>query len=187
MNALKIVDVSKHNKVTDWAVVKAAGIDGVIIRAGYGRYISQKDKAFEQFYSGASEAGLHIGAYWYSYADNATEAAAEASVFMQAVKDKKFDLPLYYDIEEQKHVALGRNICTSMATAFCKTLENAGYYAGVYSFDSFFSSSLDADIQNRFATWTARVENIAPKCCLKWGMHQYSWQATDKRLHINYM
>ena len=54
--AVKIIDVSKHNVINDWKKVKASGVDGVIIRAGYGRHISQKDPTFEKYYYGAKAA-----------------------------------------------------------------------------------------------------------------------------------
>lgn len=64
----KGIDVSTWQGNIDFSKVKAAGIDFVIIRAGYGREISQKDKYFEQNYKNAKAAGLNVGAYWYSYA-----------------------------------------------------------------------------------------------------------------------
>lgn len=172
----KIIDISKWNVVTDWAAVKASGIDGVIIRAGYGRLISQKDITFDNFYNGAKAAGLNVGAYWYSYATTATEAATEAAVFMQAIKGKTFELPVYMDIEEEKHVALGKKICTQMVEAFLSTLENAGYYAGVYSFDGFFATNLPSDVGIRYSCWVARVENVKPSYCAHYDMWQYSWK-----------
>ena len=172
----KVIDVSKHNVVTDWSKVKASGVTGVIIRAGYGRLISQKDKTFEDYYAGAVKAGLHVGAYWYSYAKSAAEAKTEAAVFLEAIKGKTFDLPVYFDIEEESHVALGKTVCTAMVEAFCGAMEAAGYFAGVYSFDSFFASNLTEDVQKKYSCWVARVEKITPTYCKNYGMHQYTWK-----------
>lgn len=175
---MKIIDISKHNwnAPIDFKKVRADGISGVIIRAGYGRLISQKDKPFETAYAGAKAAGLNVGAYWYSYADTAADAVTEAKVFLEAIKGKTFDLPVYYDIEEPKHSKMSKAVCTSMVDKFCKTLEGAGYFAGVYSFDSFFYSNLDAVIQGLYTAWVARVENVRPTYCKKYDMHQYSWK-----------
>ncbi|MGN0608259.1 MAG: glycoside hydrolase family 25 protein [Oscillospiraceae bacterium] len=176
----KIIDISKHNGAIDFAKVKADGISGVIIRAGYGRHISQKDPTFETYYSGAKAAGLNVGAYWYSYADNPSDAKVEAAVFLEAIKGKRFELPLYLDIEEEKHVALGRTMCTAMVEAFCSTVEAAGYFAGVYSFDSFFGSNLNAEVQKKYSCWVARVENVKPTYCKSYAMHQYTWKGAVK-------
>lgn len=174
----RIIDISKHNGSIDFAKVKADGISGVIIRAGYGRLAVQKDPMFESYYSGAKAAGLYVGAYWYSYAMSAEEAKTEAAVFAEAIKGKQFELPLYFDIEEKKQVALGRDVCTAMAAAFCKAVEAAGYFAGIYSFDSFFGSNLTSDIQTRYSCWAARVENVKPVYCKKYDMHQYTWKGS---------
>lgn len=176
--ATKIIDVSKHNGVIDWTKVKSSGVSGVIIRAGYGRFISQKDKTFEDYYAGAVKAGLHVGAYWYSYAKSAAEAKTEAAVFWEAIRGKRFDLPVYFDIEEQTHVALGKTVCTAMVEAFCGAMEAAGYFAGIYSFDSFFATNLSENVQKKYTCWVARVENVPPKCCKSYGMHQYTWQGS---------
>ncbi|MDE6131746.1 MAG: glycoside hydrolase family 25 protein [Oscillospiraceae bacterium] len=173
---MKVIDVSKHNGTINWSDVKKDGIEGVIIRAGHGKLASQKDPMFETNYKGALTAGLHIGAYWYSYAVTAAEAKNEAEVFLEAIKGKKFDLPVYLDIEDKTQVPLGKKVCTDIVNTFMGVLEAAGYFAGVYSFDSFFGSNLEAAVRSRYALWVARVENVAPAYAPEWGMHQYSWK-----------
>lgn len=170
---MKVIDVSKHNgEKIDWKKVRAAGVEGVIIRAGYGRHISQKDKFFEQNYAGAVAAGLHIGSYWYSYADSPPDAKLEASVFCEAIKGKKFDLPVYFDIEEPKHAKMSKTICTAMTDVFCSEMEKAGYFCGVYSYDSFFTTNLYLTITQKYSQWVAR---IGSKPTNKHDMWQYSW------------
>ena len=66
MAEFQLIDLSHHNSVADFLAVKNAGIYGVILRAGYGREASQKDRKFDEFYAAAKAAGLYIGAYWYS-------------------------------------------------------------------------------------------------------------------------
>lgn len=173
---VKVIDVSKHNGAIDFNKVKAYGISGVIIRAGYGKVISQKDPMFETYYADAKKAGLNVGAYWYSYAKSALEAKAEAIAFLEVIKGKSFELPLYYDIEEAPQVALGKTICSSMIDTFCSEIENAGCFAGLYSFDSFFSSNVSPYVQSKYSCWVARVENVKPTYCKTYVMHQYTWK-----------
>lgn len=173
---MKVIDVSKHNGTINWTEVKNDGIEGVIIRAGYGKSASQKDPTFETNYKGASAAGLHIGAYWYSYALNVTDAELEAKAFLECIKGKQFDLPVFFDIEDKTQVHLGKKVCTDIVNAFMDVVEAAGYFAGVYSFDSFFGSNLEESVRKRYAVWVARVENVPPKCAPEWGIHQYSWK-----------
>ena len=51
--ALKGIDVSEHQGVIDWTKVAKDGVQFAVIRAGYGRELSQKDKQFERNYAGA--------------------------------------------------------------------------------------------------------------------------------------
>lgn len=62
----KLIDVSHHNGDVDFAKVKAEGIQGVIIRAGYG--VSTVDSCFHASIKNALKNGLHIGIYWFGYA-----------------------------------------------------------------------------------------------------------------------
>lgn len=105
----KGIDVSVWQGDIDFAKVKANGIDFVIIRAGYGKLTSQKDKYFEQNYSRAKAAGLHVGAYWYSYAQSADDAKKEAQTCISVLKGKQFDYPVYFDIEEKSQLNKGKD------------------------------------------------------------------------------
>ena len=49
------IDVSVHNGSIDWNRVKNDGISFAILRAGYGKLVSQKDKKFEDNYNGTRQ------------------------------------------------------------------------------------------------------------------------------------
>ena len=68
MEKAKGIDVSHWQGRIDFDKVKSQGYSFVMINAGYGKYISQKDENFEKNYAAARKAGLNIGTYWYSYA-----------------------------------------------------------------------------------------------------------------------
>lgn len=90
---MKGIDVSKHNGNIDWNAVKQSGkVDFAILRAGYGKSISQKDAQFEANYRDAKAQGIPVGAYWYSYAITPSEAEAEARTFLQAIAGKQYVL-----------------------------------------------------------------------------------------------
>jgi GH25 family lysozyme M1 (1,4-beta-N-acetylmuramidase) len=174
---IKLIDVSAHNGVIDWAKVKNYGVQGAIIRTGFGEeHPSQIDTRFIANYKGCKAVGLPVGAYHYSYATTATDAAKEADFVLKLLKDKQFEYPIYFDIEDKVHTKLDKATCDSIVTAFCSRLEKAGYWAGVYSFDSFFATHLSTAIVQRFTAWVARVEDIKPTYCKQYGMHQYSWR-----------
>ena len=170
----KLIDVSCWNSGIDYDAVKASGIDSVIIRAGYGREAYQKDSQFENHYAGAKAAGMNIGVYWYSYADSVQDAITEAEACLECIKGKSFNLPIYFDMEENWQTALGRAKLTTMATAFCQTIEEAGYRAGVYSNVNWFTNFLDYNrLAEEYSIWLAQ-----------WGTSSYSyacdiWQYTE--------
>ena len=70
------VDISTWNSGVNYNAVKADGIVAAILRAGYGREVSQKDSQFETHYRGCRNAGIKVGIYWYSYADGVGDRPA---------------------------------------------------------------------------------------------------------------
>ena len=151
----KGIDVSQYQQNIDFKKVKAAGIDYVIIRAGYGKYVNQKDPYFEKNYKAAKAAGLKVGAYWYSYAATVVEAKAEAQTCINAIKGKTFEYPIYFDLEERSQFAKGRAFCNSLVKTFCNALEHAGYWAGLYISRSPLQQYISAYVAKRYALWVA--------------------------------
>ena len=174
MAEYKVIDVSKHQGNIDFQAVKNAGVYAVIIRAGYGRETSQKDPMFETNYAAARAAGLHIGAYWYSYADSVADAAQEANACLSCIQGKQFDFPVYYDLEESSTAALGKAACTQLAVDFCTAMEQAGYWAGVYANTNWFTNYLNFDpLAAKYTIWLADYRQ-AYNTTLKRDMHQYT-------------
>lgn len=174
MAEYKVIDLSHHNTVTDFLAVKNAGIYGVILRAGYGRESSQKDRKFEEFYGAAKAVGLHIGAYWYSYAGSVADAAQEAAACLACIQGKQFDFPVYYDLEESRTAALGKDVCTQIAQTFCNAMEQAGYWAGVYANTNWWQNYLNHSVLwPRYTVWLADYRTNY-NTTLGRDMHQYT-------------
>lgn len=170
---VKGIDVSYSQGNINWSHVKADGVKFALIRAGYGRESSQKDSQFENNYAGCKSNGIPCGAYWYSYAKSAEEAKQEAKVFLQVIKGKSFEYPVYIDLEEKSQFALGKKICSDIVQAFCDVMENAGYYAGLYCSTSYLDSHISDSIKNRYAIWVAQYND---KCTYTgdYGIWQHS-------------
>lgn len=175
MGVKKGIDVSRYNGEIDWGRVKSDGVEFVIIRTGFGRENPrQKDSAFDENYSGAKKAGLDVGCYHYSYAVTPEQAREEAAFLLKIIGGKSFEYPIFFDIEDEVHLRLGKEECGRIIRAFCEAVERAGYWAGVYSYDSFFGERIGEDIQKRFSVWAARVENVKPRYAGQYGIWQYS-------------
>lgn len=154
-NSMKGIDVSVHNGNIDWQKVKSSGIDFAILRAGYGREISQKDARFEENYRNAKSAGIPVGAYWYSYAMSEDEARLEADVFLSVIKDKQFEFPVYFDVEEKRQFYLGKEKVSAIMRAFLERIESAGYFVGLYGSASSLTTHTTDDIKSRYTIWLA--------------------------------
>lgn len=172
------IDVSVHNGTIDWKKVKADGVEFAILRAGFGRELSQKDERFEENYSGAKAAGVPIGAYWYSYAMDEDEARLEADVFMEVIKDKQFEYPVYFDIEESKQLALGKEKVSAIIKAFLERVEQKHYWVGLYMSASPLTDCTTDELKGRFAVWVANVGVSKPSYSGAYGMWQYSWKGS---------
>lgn len=167
---MKAIDISEWQSGIDFNRVKASGIDCVIIRAGYGCETTQKDTQFETHYKNAKAAGLKIGAYWYSYAEDVADAKREARACLACIKGKSFDLPIYYDLEDKVIAPLGKTTITAIALAFCSAIKIAGYKAGVYAnlnwFTYFIYKSKITD--KGYSIWLAQWSNKADMDCDIW-------------------
>lgn len=170
--ATKIIDVSTWQGNIDWSKVKADGVQGAIIRAGFGKVASQKDNKFERNYTNAKAVGMPIGAYWYSYATSVADAKKEAEVCLSILKGKQFEYPIYYDLEDPSMTGCGKSVLTQIATTFCETLESAGYYVGIYSNPNWLKNYLNYNTVKKYTLWLAHwgVSEPSYEC----GLWQYS-------------
>ena len=154
---MKGIDVSEHQGNIDWTAVKQGNnVQFVIIRAGYGRELSQIDTQIEKNYTGCKKHNIPCGAYWYSYATSEEDARKEANVCLKVISGKKFEFPIYFDMEEKRQFALGKAKCSAIAKAFLETLEKSGYWVGLYSYKSALESYFTEDVRKRYAVWVAQ-------------------------------
>ena len=74
---IKGIDVSSYQGKPNWAKVTKSGIQFAILRAHQQNGI---DTSFEHNYKGCKDNGILVGAYKYSYALTAQQAAEEAAL-----------------------------------------------------------------------------------------------------------
>lgn len=156
------VDVSKYQGIINWTEVKSAGVDYAIIRLGYRGYGTGAlvtDSYYEKNMQGAINAGLKVGVYFFSQAINTQEAVEEASMCLDYVKKYNITLPIYFDTEYVGNSAradeLSPNHRTTIAIAFCETIQNAGYKAGIYASKSWFYNQLEFNRISNYSIWVA--------------------------------
>ena len=150
----KGIDISKWQgtiSVDTFKKFKNHGIEFVIIRA----YAGGKDSCFEQNYKNAKSAGFAVGSYCYIYGKSVEAVKREAENFLNAVNGKIFEYPLYLDIEDKSLEKLGKKLLTDMCIKFCDTVENAGYYCGIYANPAWFDEKLDKSRLAKYDKWLA--------------------------------
>ena len=171
------VDVSSHQKTIDWETVAGTGLTFAVIRAGTSK---GDDTCFEQNYAGAKAAGILTGCYYYSYAVTMEELLSDVDNFIRLLSGKTWDLPVYLDLESSAQKALGAEVLNGFVTAAMKKLDESGYYAGVYSSDSWFNKLISAEsCGGSDHVWMAKwmdsrtlSQNMTAVC----GLYQYSDQ-----------
>lgn len=173
---MEIIDVARYQKNVDWAKVAASGkVDGVMLKtvstnkAYGGIYV---DPTFEKNYWGAKAAGLPVGAYYYTYAQDEERAKAELARMKRALEGKTFELPIAVDVEDNKLKPLSRKALTNLVKMEAKEIESWGLYAMVYTCTSYANTELDMDALSEFDRWIADYRGIRPT--RKHGMWQYT-------------
>ena len=180
MSVKKGIDVSKYQGVINWASVKSSGkVDFAILRAGFGREISQKDSTFEANYAGCKKHNIPCGVYWYSYASSEQDAVREAKTCLEAIKGKKFEYPIYFDVEESFQFQLGRAKVSAIIKAFLDYVEKAGYWVGLYMSKYYLETYVTEDIRKRYAIWLAQYSS---SCTYggQYGIWQYGVAGDNK-------
>ena len=160
-----VIDVSEWQGDIDWAKAKADGVEGVIIRLGYGEG-NNADKKAQRNISECKRLGIPFGIYWYSYADTPSIAKGEgadvvAKLRQFGVNPSDLAYPVYYDLEkwtwEGHQPPTDPNVYNDIVNNWYSALQSAGYKnLGVYSYTSYLQGPLKhADIYAK-TTWVAQ-------------------------------
>ena len=173
------IDVSTWNGQIDWSQVARSGVSYAIVRAGYrgsstGALI--RDSAFSRNASGASAAGIRIGIYIFSQATNEAEAVEEASMAVQLASGYHVSLPIFIDVEGSggrgDRVSVAQR--TANIAAFCRTVENSGYKAGVYANKSWFTHNINVGALTGYHIWLAQYAAKPTYTASRYDIWQYS-------------
>lgn len=179
-----LYDVSQFNTITSWARA-AKACDGVIVRCGYRGYgragTLVTDAKFSQNIQGALAAGIPVSVYFCTQAITVQEAIEEAKYVVSLIKPYKISFPVMIDEEDgdvKNHRGradkgrLSKALRTAITKAWCQTIEKAGYEAGIYASESWFTGQLNWKELTDFFFWVAKYSTKAPS--IPWDAWQYS-------------
>ena len=174
----------------------------MIIRCGYRGYGSGAlvvDPYFEQNIKGATAAGIKVGVYFFSQAVNKAEGVEEASMVLQLIKGYTISYPVFLDVEDSgagggRGRADGISVAarTEAIRAFCETIQNSGYTAGVYANKSWLTSMIDTSQLSAYKIWLAQYA-AAPTYTGRYDIWQYKSTGrvtginTDVDLNLSYL
>ena len=179
---IKGIDVSKWQGSIEWHRVKADdhNIKFAIVKAGGSDKGFYKDETFERNYKGAKDVGLDVGCYYIvgNKFISKNDGIADAERFYNIIKGKKFDFPVYLDLE--KTLPKDKAGATEASIAFCDYMESKGYYVAIYASDiSGFKEKLDTPKLNAYDKWVANyIEK--PTYVKTYGIWQYSSKGAIK-------
>lgn len=156
------IDVSVWQRGMDFVRAKNEGVEFVIMRGMYG---NAKDTEFETHYKNAKANGLGVGVYQWGRAANIAQAREEAQLLVEhCLNGKAFEYPIYYDVEDTIILNKSINETTEIIKAWAETIENAGYYAGVYMNQSCFENDVIGDeLAKLYTQWRAKWTTEANK------------------------
>lgn len=187
----KTIDVSAYQNYVDWEKVKADGVEYVILRCGTGYPDNHVDARFVQNVTACNKLGIPVGVYWFSYATNAGEARAEAKFVLNLIKKYRIDLPVVYDFEydsvkkaNAKGIKVTKQLASEMARAFLDTIQEAKYYAMIYSngdyLNNYFDTSITKEYDLWYAAWPSKaVDYTKDKPSRSCGIWQYGSSVVD--------
>lgn len=191
-SVIKGIDVSKWNGDIDWKTVKKTGMANfAMIRASYG--YEDTDPMLAKNVKGCEANNIPYGFYHYMYAKNTAEAKKEAAYFLNVIQDYSPQYPVVLDIEEDFYKQMPKKDVTAIVTTFMEAVENAGYYAMIYSYAKFFDDNLIMSKIEPYDIWVAcwgDEQKLAENYSYHYGMWQYSETGKiagiDEYVDLNY-
>lgn len=116
------IDVSTHNGLINWGLVKQSGVDFAMVRGGYSTTV---DNRADYNLKECNAAEIGTGMYWFSYALNVADVKREANAAVNLAKKYQLDYPIAFDFEEDSEAyylaQLGYPITNSVYNLFVKT------------------------------------------------------------------
>ena len=169
------IDVSAHNGLINWPIVKKEGIDFSIVRLGFRGYgISGTVNLDTQYLNnihGVINNNIPLGIYFYSQAISEEEARNEANFVLDNIRlagiSNNVKYPIIFDTEysdaspEGRADRLSKMDRTRIARAFLDTIRNAGYKPMIYSNKAFLYDNLDMSSLADYDVWVAHYNGTS--------------------------
>ena len=186
------VDVSDHQGAVDWSAVAADGVEFAMVRVGNRGYTEgalYADARYAENIDGASNAGLDVGAYFFSQAVSVDEAREEADFVLELLAGRYLALPVAFDHEPVVDAGgrannVDRETLTACAQAFCERLEEGGYGTMIYGNSGDMARYDRSNLGGR-PVWFAEYDAAQPHAQFDFAMWQYASNGTVAGIATN--
>lgn len=155
--SIKGIDVSQWQGYIDWQAVKNDGIQFAFVRAGHGGHTL--DTCFQQNMVNANAAGIPVGVYFYSTAQNEAQAVQDAQFVIRSMKGYLVSYPVVIDLEDSSQAHLSKQQIGRIAKAYCDEIRAAGYTPMVYCNENWYRNMIDVSMVSDVEMWVARWGN----------------------------
>lgn len=133
------IDVSAYQGKINWKKVADSGIRFAIIRLGYRGYGTGalvEDQYARANLEGAAQAGLEVGAYFFSQALTKEEVHEEIDFMLEILGDTELSMPVVFDWEyisaEARTANMDARTLTDLNLEFCERMTEEGYQPMIY-------------------------------------------------------
>ncbi len=176
----KGTEVSKFQNLDgdiDWQAARADGLDFVMIRLAYG---TTQDPYFYENIKGAQAAGIKVGVYLCSTAQNLEQTIAETQLTLQMLQGYSLQYPVAYDVEVNSMLAGGATAddMTQMIDYYCKAMVQAGYTPIIYANKTWLTTHMNLS-QLPYDVWYASYPSDKVYRPVS-GANTTIWQSSEK-------
>ena len=174
------VDISSKQEGVDFKKLKKAGCDFVMIKVGGRGYSSGEivlDEKLKDYMTGAKNAGLDIGVYFFSQAITEDEVEEEVETLLEAIKDYSVKYPVVIQMQEiegdiARVDSLDMDSRTELTKLFLSEVEDAGYKPMLYGNKEWLVTKIDLEALAEYDVWLSQ-EADTPDYPYEFNMWQY--------------
>ena len=184
VSSYKGIDVSKFQGNIDGQKVAQDGVSFAFIRVGYRGYgekgVLVEDPNAKDNLTGAHDAGIKTGVYFYTQAITELEAREEVNMLLDIIRPYRIDCPVVIDVERVSSSGARMNQLdvqtrTQIVKVFCEAVKEAGYRPMIYHNLEMAAVMLDVSQLEDYDKWFAYY-----KTELYYPYAYKLWQYSDK-------
>lgn len=193
------IDISHHQAPNEinWDEVKNK-VDFVIVRTGHG---VSNDRHYESHYKNCVQKNIPIGMYHYNdighnsdFEEFKRQVSNQSDFAMSRIKDKKFDYPLYFDLENSEILNFYVKDFTKEELQFfiddwkAKVIKQGyvpGLYCGEYNYNNYIKNNVNLDGMELWVAGYVKKSNSDPLRFYYTKEHSYEEIKEEKSNHFN--